>query len=103
MTGKNVKVENEEKVQKKDNQIKENLQKKRYISKRTTRKRNQGKTYIQEREQKMRMSKKKTDKNSHKEEKLSFFGQIHERKAKHERKTYKFVKHLQQKSSKKIF
>ena len=74
MTGKNVKVENEEKVQKKDNQIKENLQKKRYISTRTTRKRNQGKTNIQERAQKMRMSKKNRQEFTQRRKTFFFFG-----------------------------
>ena len=48
-----------EKRQEKYNQIKENLQKKREIhSKRTTKKRNMGKTDVQERDQKRRMSQK---------------------------------------------
>ena len=44
------------KVQKKDNQIKENLQKRDTFQQKRE---NQGKTNFQEREQKMRMSKKK--------------------------------------------
>ena len=47
----------ERRDRKKDNQVKENLQKRNAF--RQKKKRNQGKTNIQEREQKMRMSQKK--------------------------------------------
>ena len=50
MTGRYVKGEN--KGQKKDNQVKENVQKKEMHSKRRIKKRNNGNTDVQEREQK---------------------------------------------------
>ena len=69
-------------MQKKDNQIKENLQKKKEIhSKRTTKRRKKGKTYIQEREQKGECP--KTDKNEHKKKKIWSKAERKDKRAKH--------------------
>ena len=72
MTGKYVKGEDKEGTEKRIIKSKR-IFKKEIHSKRTTRKRNQGETYIQEREQKTE-NVQKTDKKKHKKENFFFKG-----------------------------